>query len=142
MRLRVCAIGITFALLPACNGKMPAYPPLDRITRIDVRARLDGHDTVVASIADPERIARIVAFVNARRAGWEQPWGGIPVPSVMAEFYSGSEFEGHVGSGASFLETQREDNFASRSASDDEVREFNALLGIGTKVVAVPPKPR
>ena len=42
----------------------------------------------------------------------------------------------------SFLETQREDNFASRSASDDEVREFNALLGIGTKVVAVPPKPR
>ncbi|HEY2377988.1 MAG TPA: hypothetical protein VGH98_18585 [Gemmatimonadaceae bacterium] len=140
MDIRLWAVAIPIAVLTACGGKVPPYPPLEGITRVEVRGRLAQRDTTVASIADPERIGRILAFVNARCAGWERPWAGIPVPIVVADFYRGSEFMGHVGSGASFLETQREDDFASRSASPEEVAEFNALLGIGTKVVAVPPK--
>jgi len=140
MDIRLWAIGFPIAVLTACSGKVPPYPPLDGITRVEVRARLAGRDTTVASIAERDRIGRIVAFVNARRAGWEQPWAGVPLPIVVADLYRGSEFMGHVGSGASFLETQRQGDFASRSASADEVAEFNALLGIGAKVVAVPPK--
>lgn len=140
MKIRLWSVAASIALLTACDGKVPPYRPLNGITRVEVRARLAGHDTAVGSIVEPNRITRIVAFVNARRAGWEQPWAGVPVPTVVAEFYRGSEFMGHVGSGASFLETQREGDFASRPASTEEVAEFNALLGIGTKVVAVPIK--
>jgi hypothetical protein len=141
MTCRLSTVGASVALLAAaCGGKVPSYPPLDGVTRVDVRVRLNGHDTTVASIADPDSIRRIVAFVNARRDGWERPWYGIPVPIVVANFYRGSEFMGHVGSGASFLETQREGDFSSRPASTEEVAAFNSLLGVGTKVIAVPPK--
>ena len=130
------------ALLLACGVKVPPFPPLDGITRVDVRVEMDGRDTTVASIAGRDSIGRLVAFVNARRDGWERPWYGIPVPSVVANFYREGEFMGHVGSGPSFLETQREDDFASRPSSSSEVAEFNALLGIRTKVIHVPPKNR
>lgn len=133
---------IPIAALAACDGKLPPYPRLEGITHVEVQARFAGRGTTLASIVDPDRIGRIVAFVNARRAGWEQPWAGVPVPTVVANFYRGSEFKGHVGSGASFLETQRDGDFASRDASHDEVSEFNALVGVGEKVVAVPTKSR
>ena len=141
MSLRRSAVGVSLALLvAACDEKIRPYPPLEGITRVDVRVRLAGRDTIVTSIIDPDSLGRIVAFVNVRRGGWERPWSGIPVPVVMAEFYRGKEFMGHVGSGASFLEAQREGDFASRPASAEEVAAFNALLGVGTKVIAVPPK--
>jgi hypothetical protein len=62
------------------------------------------------------------------------------VPTTVAYFSGGDELRGSVGSGASYSETQREGNFASRRASLEEVTELHVLLGIGTKVIAVPPK--
>jgi hypothetical protein len=141
MSLRRSAIGVSLALLvAACDEKIPPYPPLEGITRVDVRVRLAGRDATVTSIVDPDSVARVMAFVNVRRNGWQRPWYGIPVPVVVAEFYRGKEFMGHVGSGASFMEAQRQGDFASRPASAEEVAVFNALLGVGTKVIAVPPK--
>lgn len=141
MSRRLSAVVCTLALqVAACDEKIRPYPPLEGITRVDVRVRVAGRDTIVTSIIDPDSLGRVVAFVNVRRDGWKRPWSGIPVPVVLAEFYRGKVFMGHVGSGASFLETQREDDFASRPASAEEVAAFNALLGVGTKVIAVPPK--
>ena len=138
--MRLSTVGVQLALLAAaCGGKMRPYPPLEGVTRVDVRVRLAGRDTTIASIVDPDSVRRIAAFVNARRDGWERPWYGVPVAVVVADFYRGKDFMGHVGSGASFLETQREGDFASRPASAEEVATFNALLGVGTKVIAVPP---
>ena len=137
---RSLAVTVFLAVLgSACNRAVPAYSALAGITRIDVRARVSGRDTIVASIANPDSIVRVTDFVNARRDGWEVPWSGVPVPVTTAEFYRGSEFLGHVGAGATFFETQRRDDFASRPATSEEVAAFNALLGI-TKVVVVPVK--
>ena len=141
MKRRSIAVTLFLAVLgSACNRAVPAYPALVGITRIDVRTRLSGRDTTIESIANPDSIARVIDFVNARREGWEVPWSGVPVPVTIAEFYRGREFLGHVGAGAMFFETQRRDDFASRHATGEEVAAFNALLGIGTKVVVVPVK--
>jgi hypothetical protein len=125
----------------ACNRTVAPYPRLDAITRVDVQVRIGGRDTTIASIADVDSVARTVEFVNSRRGGWEVPWYGVPVPTTTALFYRGREFQGSVGTGPNFLETQRLGDFASRAASGDEIVAFHALLGVGTKVIAVPPKP-
>lgn len=139
MQHRSATVTVLFPLLmSACNRAVPAYPALTGITRIEVRARLSGRDTTIASITNPDTIARMTAFVNARREGWDVPWYGVPVPVTTAEFYRGREFLGHVGAGAAFLETQRRGEFASRPATDEEVAAFNALLGIPPKIVVVP----
>jgi hypothetical protein len=141
MICEIATVGVCLAGIAAgCARSVPAYPPLDGVTRVEVQVRVSGRDTVVANIVDPDSVRRITTFLNARRAGWERPWYGIPVPIVVANFYRGGEFMGHVGSGSSFLETQREDDFSSRPASAEEVAAFNALLGVGTKVITVPAK--
>jgi hypothetical protein len=142
MDYRFSPIRVSLAALLAACGNVPPYPPLEGITRVDVRVRLAGRDTSVASITNLDSVARLVEFVNARRSGWRRPWYGIPVPTTVAELYRGSEFMGHVGAGPSFLETQRQDDFASRPATAEELAAFDALLGIGTKIIVVPPKER
>ena len=136
-RLWLVTVSVTLSST-ACNRTVPTYPTLDGVTRVEVHVRAAGRDSTIESIVDPDAVARITAFVNARRDGWEVPWFGVPVPTTEAYFYRGPQFLGHVGAGATFLETQRLDTFASRPASAEEVAAFNALLGIGTKVIAVP----
>ena len=81
-------------------------------------------------ITDEQVVVQIVAFVDSRRTGWETPWYGIPVPTITAEFFNGTQFKGSFGSGTNFFETQREGVFCSRSASPSEVRRFLDLLGV------------
>lgn len=129
-------------LVIGCERELPPYPVLDGVTRIDVRVRVGSRDTTLAPITDRDSVERIVAFVNARRDRWTQPWYGVPVPRTVAELYNGSAFVGHIGAGANFLETQRLGDFASRSASPEEVATFNALVGVDSKVIVVPHKQR
>jgi hypothetical protein len=91
-----------------------------------------GHDgsKELLQINDPQIVSQIVAFVDSRRAGWETPWYGIPVPTVSAKFFSGAQFKGSFSSGADFFETQREGVFCSQSASPSDVRHFLDLLGV------------
>ncbi|HJP61645.1 MAG TPA: hypothetical protein VJ865_16670 [Gemmatimonadaceae bacterium] len=135
--IRLAALLLT---LVACDGKPRQYDALGPVTRIQViaRRRPSGADTF--TIRDADSIARIVAFVNARRDGWETPWGGVPIPTTIAEFYDSNDFRGHFGSGSDFFETQRDGDFSSRSANADEFAAFQRLLGIRVKVIRVPPK--
>lgn len=127
-------------LIAGCDQEVRPYPLLEGVTRIEVRVRLGSLDTTLAPITDRDSVQRIVAFVNARRDHWTTPWYGVPVPTTIADFYRGKEFLGHVGTGTNFLETQRRGEFTSRVASAEEVATFNALLGLPTKVIVVPPK--
>jgi hypothetical protein len=117
----------------ASGGHLPPYPRLQNVSRIIVQIRpsqMAVQAERTKTIDDPARIAPIVAFVNERRDGWQRPWYGVQASRVVADFYSGGQFLGHVASGPGFLETQRMGDFACRPASAAEVAAFNGLLGL------------
>jgi hypothetical protein len=96
-----------------------------------------GASNFSPKIMDSRTISQIVRFVDSHRTGWDVPWSGVPVPVVVAEFYSGTEFKGSLGVGKDFLETQRDGGFFSQSAAPDEVRGFLELLTPNTDSLAV-----
>jgi len=106
----------------ACTRR--SFPVVEGTTRIDVRTNLDSLGTVT----DPARIAGVLAFVNARRTGWEQPWAGVPVGTLGVTFYRGRDVQGSFSVGPGFFETQREGDFFSRDATSQEITQFRALL--------------
>jgi hypothetical protein len=117
--------------MSACNTTLPPMPPVGPFTRVVVvDDRSVGAPDTLAVISEPARLAALAAYVDARRAEWEQPWYGIPVPQVSAYLYTAGGFAGHVGAGPNFLEVQRLGTFASRSASRAELQEFARLLGV------------
>ena len=63
------------------------------------------------------------------------PWYGVPVPTIVADFYDGETFKGHLGVGSSFFETQREGDFWSKSAPRSEIQQFLSLVGVSEKQV-------
>jgi hypothetical protein len=106
-----------------CDGGR-TLPTFDRITRVEVRTNLDSLGTVV----DSQRIARIVAFANARRDKWTQPWAGVPIGMLGVTFYAGRELRGSFSSGSSYFEAQQEGDWFSRNATPAEIAEWRALL--------------
>jgi hypothetical protein len=110
------------------------FSTLGPVTSVTV-VGLDGSKELV-KITDQQVVSQIVAFVDSRRTGWETPWYGIPVPTVTAEFFKGTQFKGSFGSGANFFETQREGVFCSQRASPSDVRRFLDLLGVGDRTPA------
>jgi len=120
----VTALLITLAL-SGCETH--SFPSLQNVTRIDVRTNLNAP---IAAVTDQSQIASVMAFVNARPDKWEAPWYGVPVPTVVANFYQETTFLGHFGVGANFFATHRSGDFFSRPASEAERREFMRLLGV------------
>ena len=110
-----------FALLTACTR---TFPPIEGTTRVDVRTNLDS----LASITDSAAVADILAFVNAHRSGWGQPWAGIPVGSLGVALYRGKQVQGSFFVGSDFFAAQREGDFFSRSADAADIAAFRDLL--------------
>jgi hypothetical protein len=108
------------------------YPLLDKVTRVEVRAR---HRSVIKTLIAGEQLDKVVAFVNGQREGWERPWAGIPIPQVTAGFYDGETFKGHFGVGRGFFETHREGEFASKRATAAECAAFLLLIGVDKKTI-------
>ena len=102
-------------------------PPLDRISRIQVETNLGQP---LGTIDDPERVQSIVAFVNARKDQWENPWYGVPVGPVRVSFYQNTAFVGSFSAGNGFFATHRQGDFASQLASTQELEEFTRLIGV------------
>jgi hypothetical protein len=119
----VAASTLTFC--SACQST--SFPPVENVVRIEVRTNSDAS---IKTITDEQTIMSILAFVNKRSGGWETPWYGVPVPTVVANLHSSSTLLGHFGVGANFFETQRKGGFFSRSATVAERRQFMELLGI------------
>jgi len=128
MAAKYFLVFISLFSLSVCNGNV-SFPPLGRVTRVEVRTRLNDP---VLTIEDGDKINAVVNFVDRRRAGWGTPIiDDVPVPEFVANFYDGDTFKGHFGYGRSFFETQRDDRgFFSKDATAEEVAEFKTLLGV------------
>ena len=111
-----------------CAPELPRFPDFAGATRVVVTGA-GGTDTL-AVLSDPERVAAVARFADARNDHWDVPWAGVPVPRVSAAFWRGSEFRGSFGVGPNFFETQREGEFASRAASDADRAAFLVVLGL------------
>jgi hypothetical protein len=127
--LASCGTGVQQSALQ----RVPArdFPVLGRVTMVSV-VGTDASKPFV-KISDQRKISQIIAFVDSRRKSWETPAFGIPVPTVTAEFFNGSEFQGSFGAGRDFFETQREGVFCSREASPNDLRHFFDLLGLNNQ---------
>lgn len=114
--------------IAACSGH--AFPAIECTTRIEVRTNLDS----LGTITDPDQIAAIVSFVNERAAGWQQPWAGVPVGTLGVTLFRNQDVQGSFSVGPGFFDTQREGDFFSRDATDEEIKRFRALLAPYTDV--------
>jgi hypothetical protein len=126
---------LLFLVIRSCHVSGPAptsYAKFGRVTRIEVTDRMSRP---IKTIRDEKSIAKIVEFVDANRDGWITPFGGVPVPRIVANFYDGDEFKGHFGVGASFFETQRKGEFTSKNASEADRRTFLGLIGLPADAV-------
>lgn len=127
MKATLIAVFVSIAVVSCGPPSARDFPTIGRVTIITVSGT--GASNLSKKITDSQRISRIVAFVDAHRSGWGTPWYGVPVPSVVVEFYDGPEFKGHFGVGKNFLETQRDDSgFFSQSVTSDQVTTFLELL--------------
>jgi len=123
MKLTIGWLILAVAALAGCeNGR--TFPPLHDITRLEARTNMDS----LGSIVDARRVAAVVAFVNARRGNWKQPWAGVPVGTLGVTFFAGHEVRGSFRAGSDFFECQRDGDFFSRDATASEISEWRALL--------------
>ena len=128
MKLRHILLAVVLGvatLLAGCESI--GVPQLGNVTRIEIRR---DHNELLSTITDAKQIAAVVTFTDSHRTGWGTPWSGVPIPIIVADFYDGETFKGHIGVGANFLETQRVGGFWSRSASNAEIKQFLTLVGL------------
>jgi hypothetical protein len=119
---------LVFALLAfVCGCDKSVLPPLGRVTLIKVTK---DRKEIRANISDEQSIRKIIEFVEARNKGWEKPLFGTPLPTINAEFYDGEDQQASFGIGKGAFETQRRDEFWSKTATPDETGRFLDLLGI------------
>lgn len=117
------ALSCSALALFACGT---SFEHIKGVTRIEVR---DNQDRPLAVIDNAQKIGEIMQFVNARTDGWKVPWYGVPVPTLIANFYADKTLLGHFGAGANFFECQRSGGFYSLSATETELGEFERLVG-------------
>jgi len=86
-----------------------------------------GSGNLCQTISDPDRIARIEAFVDARLEGWSTPFAGAPILSIHVQFYRNGEFIESFGIGAESFERR---TFLSRRAKRLEVDEALSLVDL------------
>jgi hypothetical protein len=111
-----------------CGVADQTLPRLGPVTIIKIVGK--SNEQLAAPISDQRLVSQIIAFVDADRQGWNAPLGGIPVPTIIAEFYDGDTFKGHFGAGRNFFETQRAGGFFSKNATPNHVEQFLQLLGV------------
>jgi len=137
----------------ACAGGSPRssapLPPLTDVTRVEVRFVVAAKEGAPASprrtITDSAQIARLVRFLNERRAGWRPtqhwwPWGGRRA-RIWAELESPGRRERYgfgPGDGLTAV-TPDGDVMAIRPDTTGDEREFAKLLGIELFTVRLKP---
>lgn len=120
------------SLLQNSCSKGTSFPKMGNVTKIIV---VTNEHKVIKNISDLKQISKIVAFIDAHREGWDSPLAGVPVPSVILEFYEGEMFKGHFGVGNDFFETQREGIYCSKSISEREEQEFLGLIEVDKELI-------
>lgn len=125
--MKAFALSLSALALFACGT---SFEHIRGVTRIEVR---DNQNRPLTVIENAQQITEATQFVNARSGGWKVPWYGVPVPTLIANFYADKTLLGHFGAGANFFECQREGGFYSLSATEAELIEFERLIGAKRK---------
>jgi hypothetical protein len=127
MNRHIAFIAMAFLVAGGC-AKKAEFEPLAGITKIRIAT---DDDQTLKVITAPGEIARIVAFVNAHRGGWEAPWHGVPVPPIAAHLYKGDQIIGHFGVGENFFEAQFDARGSfSQAAAPADCEQFRRLLNL------------
>jgi hypothetical protein len=137
--LRVCWLAtclLPAVMINACTSPLQDFPPWGKVTRIEILKTTSPHGDVLKEISDPDQVAKIVAFVNANRTGYREPWFGEPIPRIDVAFYDRNLYQGHFGVGPEFFEIHRGSiTFMSRPASEEEVNEIMELINLDSDLL-------
>jgi hypothetical protein len=77
----------------------------------------------VRDIRDTNAIAALIAFVNNRTSGWEEPWYGSPIPFIETILIKTEKIVGTFGAGEDFF-SRGSPSFMNRAASAAEIQTF------------------
>jgi hypothetical protein len=128
---------IIVAALAGCSSPPNDFPPWNRVTRVEIIKTSSPKPDILKEIKDPDQVARIVAFANANRTGYREPWFGEPIPPIDVAFFDRRRYVGHFGVGPSFFEIHRGMiTFMSRPASAEEVHEILKLIDVDETALA------
>lgn len=134
--MRLVAIIVSVVATTGCIMTDPptALPPIaSGVSEVRVIAKVGcdqpnpGTGDLCSVIADPARIERVIAFVDARPNRWRTPWAGAPIHPVHLQFYRDGDFVESFGIGSTSFERR---TFLSRRATRPEVDEVLALIGL------------
>jgi hypothetical protein len=125
MSWRRVSILLALPLLGACHDGGLKVPRVERATEI----RIYGlNPQLPTKIRDPDRVARIMNFVNERHNHWHIPEPGAPAPEVVAVIYDGDEQKYVFAAGPAYFENGPS-YMLSRRTSREEYQEFLRVIG-------------
>src|SRR4051812_34348621 len=131
MRFPIAVAALFAVSCTWADSTVPPFRPVRPVARVSVT--LNGGRDSLPPITDSARVRALIAFVDARAAGWVIPWAGVPVAPLNAGFFRSANDRGAVhyfGAGPRmFVASSRPGDFASRPATDAEVVEFLGLVG-------------
>jgi len=96
-RLAALAIAGNVFFTTCSKTRTLSFAALATADRIQVRDLTGQNDKIVKQVTDPQRIASAVHFIQRHPEGWGEPFGGVPVPLVMLDFYKGDQRLGGFG---------------------------------------------
>ena len=127
--------GMILSLITLFQGGCEHYTSLPEMTSVSSVFIVTNERKRIKEIADPKQMREIVDFVNMQRTNWRSPAAGVPVPSVILEFYEGDQFKGTFGVGNGFFETQRSGSLLSKRISHEDEKRFLDLIGVGEEMI-------
>jgi hypothetical protein len=126
MSWRRTLILLALPLLGACHDGGLKVPRVEGATEI----RIYGPNPKLPTrIRDPERVARIMDFINERHTHWHIPESGAPAQEVVAVIYDGDQQKYVFGAGPSSFENGPY-YMLSRRASREEYQAFLQVIGV------------
>jgi hypothetical protein len=126
MSWRRTLILLALPILGGCNDTGLKVPRVEGVTEIRV---FGINPKLPAKIRDPDRVARVMTFINDRHNHWHIPEPGAPAPEVVAVIYDGDKQKYVFAAGPSYFENGPY-YMLSRRASRDEYREFLLAIGV------------
>jgi hypothetical protein len=121
-----CAATFAALLLAACTSTR-VLPPVQAPDLI--RVERSHSKQVLAELKDPVQIDPVVGFINARLGDWTVPWYGPPIGQVYLVMFKDGKATANFYIGPWFFGRDYGE-FLSQNASEREVAELGALLGI------------
>jgi hypothetical protein len=124
------AVIVFMSLSQGVSMEVSALNP-DAVTRVEVVFQLRP-ELKPKEIVDSGEIAKVVAFVNAHRNGWQKPAFEAPISQVIAWFFVGERQERGFGVGSNFFWTQPN---STQAVSGEDRKTFLRALGLDETIL-------